>query len=177
MHLESLSMSKTFGPATRMAPNIWNALRMQWEFLECTSNIHAGMYKEFSFRRYATALIPTTCMRFATEWRVSDNRRCPRLVCVHGYTVIFLMAHGWRCLQTHTHTHTHTHACNAHRHTLKCNKSSKVQFNKNTVANNIIRHCHYAWCVFFLFSLKCLSCIRLFAIHYVCPSAVFTTLL
>ena len=34
-----LSMSKTFGPATRMGPNIWNALRMQSEFLECTLNI------------------------------------------------------------------------------------------------------------------------------------------
>ena len=33
------SMTKTFGPATRMSPNIWNALRMQSEFLECTSNI------------------------------------------------------------------------------------------------------------------------------------------
>ena len=32
-------MSNTFGPATRMGPNIWNALRMQSEFLECTSNI------------------------------------------------------------------------------------------------------------------------------------------
>ena len=38
-----------------------------------------------------------TCMpmRFATKWRVSDNRGCPWLVCVHGYTVIFLMrVHG-----------------------------------------------------------------------------------
>ena len=30
---------KTIGPATRMGPNIWNALRLQSEFLECTSNI------------------------------------------------------------------------------------------------------------------------------------------
>ena len=32
-------MSKTFGPVTRMDPNVWNALRMQSEFLECASNI------------------------------------------------------------------------------------------------------------------------------------------
>ena len=30
-------------------------------------------------------------LRFATEWRVSDNHGRPWLVCVHGYTVIFLM--------------------------------------------------------------------------------------
>ena len=34
-----LSMSKTFGPATRMGSNIWNVIRMQSDFLECTSNI------------------------------------------------------------------------------------------------------------------------------------------
>ena len=34
-----LSMSKTLGLATRMGPNIWYALRMQSEFLECTPNI------------------------------------------------------------------------------------------------------------------------------------------
>ena len=39
MHLECFSMIKTFGPVTRMGPNIWNALRIQSEFLECTSNI------------------------------------------------------------------------------------------------------------------------------------------
>ena len=33
------SMIKTFGPVTRMGPNIWNALSMQSEFLEYTSNI------------------------------------------------------------------------------------------------------------------------------------------
>ena len=34
-----------------------------------------------------------TCMpmRFATEWRVSDNRERPRLVCVHCYTAIFFL--------------------------------------------------------------------------------------
>ena len=32
-------MSKTFGLATRMDQIIWNALRMQAEFLEYTSNI------------------------------------------------------------------------------------------------------------------------------------------
>ena len=32
-------MIKTFGPVTRMGPNIWNALRMHSEFLEYTSNI------------------------------------------------------------------------------------------------------------------------------------------
>ena len=32
-------MLKTFGPVTRMGPNIWNAVRMQSEFLEYTSNI------------------------------------------------------------------------------------------------------------------------------------------
>ena len=47
-----LSMSRTFGPATRMGPNIWNALWMQSEFLECTSNIqeytknfHSGSFR------------------------------------------------------------------------------------------------------------------------------------
>ena len=34
-------------------------------------------------------------MRFAIEWRVSDNRGRPWLVCVQSYTVIFLMSvHG-----------------------------------------------------------------------------------
>ena len=32
-------MSKTFGLATRMDQIMWNALRMQAEFLEYTSNI------------------------------------------------------------------------------------------------------------------------------------------
>ena len=36
MHLKCFSMIKTFGPVTRMGPN---ALRMQSEFLEWTSNI------------------------------------------------------------------------------------------------------------------------------------------
>jgi len=30
-------MSKTFWRVTRMCPNIWNAHRIQSEFLECTS--------------------------------------------------------------------------------------------------------------------------------------------
>ena len=50
-------------------------------------------------------------MQFATEWRVSDNRGRPRLVCVHGYTAILLklsMVEGAYRERTHTHTHTHT---------------------------------------------------------------------
>ena len=53
-----------------------------------------------------------TCMpmRFATDWRFSDNQGRPWLVCVHSFIVIFLISvHRWRHLQRHTHTHTHTH--------------------------------------------------------------------
>jgi len=32
-------MSKTFRRVTRMWPNIWNAHRIQTEFLECTSTV------------------------------------------------------------------------------------------------------------------------------------------
>ena len=35
--LRRLRMSKTFRRVTRMCPNIWNAHRIQTEFLECTS--------------------------------------------------------------------------------------------------------------------------------------------
>ena len=44
---------------------------------------------------------------FATEWRVSDNRGHPQLVCVHGYTALFQMGvHGnWLKVLTNAHTH------------------------------------------------------------------------
>ena len=47
-----LSMSKAFGPATRIGSNIWNALRMQSEFFRMHFE-YPGMYKEFSFRRHS----------------------------------------------------------------------------------------------------------------------------
>ena len=51
-------------------------------------------------------------MRFATEWRVSDNRGSPQLECARGYTAILLklsMVEGaYKRAHTHTHTHTHT---------------------------------------------------------------------
>ena len=59
-----------------------------------------------------------TCMpmRFANDWRLSDNRGRPWLVCVHGYTEIFRMCvHGCRCLQNaHTHTHTNRYSEELH---------------------------------------------------------------
>ena len=40
MHFESFEHEQNIRAAvTRMDPNVWNALRMQSEFLECTSNI------------------------------------------------------------------------------------------------------------------------------------------
>ena len=60
-----------------------------------------------------------TCkpMRFATDWRFSDNRGRPWLVCVHSFIVIILMyVHRWRHLQPPPHTHTHIHT-GTHKHT------------------------------------------------------------
>ena len=48
-------------------------------------------------------------MRFATEWRVSDHRGRRRLVCVHGYTAIFLILSMVEDAHKRTYTHTHTH--------------------------------------------------------------------
>ena len=85
--------------------------------------------------------------RFATEWRVSDNRGRPCLVCFHGYsdfadvcpwlkvlttararththTHTHIHAHTHTHIQTHTHTHTHTHI-QTHTHTHQ-NKSLAV---------------------------------------------------
>ena len=61
-----------------------------------------------------TFLFICLTMRFATEWRVSDNRGRPRLVCVHDYTATFplklSMVEGAYNPPPPTNTRTHTHA-------------------------------------------------------------------
>jgi len=51
-------MNKTFWPVTKMCSNIWNAHRVQSEFLECTSII-----KEYTTNFHSNGILAHSSIR------------------------------------------------------------------------------------------------------------------
>ena len=83
-------MSKIFRPVTRMCLNIWNAHRMQSEFLECTliiteytTNFHSDDILAHSGIR-VTGPLMTDLNKWPVRWR-------RRISCVLPYSAVYIL--------------------------------------------------------------------------------------
>ena len=75
-------MSKTFGPATRRGPNIWNAVRsLRMHFA------YPGIYNEFSFRRHSASSVTRVLGMRIDDVDGGD-------IIMHGGAIILLLLHS-----------------------------------------------------------------------------------